>query len=84
MGLSSGYHSSYIPLDVVYCIWVSLTGTTVAPFWAHLSAVWDWFGHCTLTLYIIRANGAPLMLLCNGATPWQCSQGYLEHIATIT
>ena len=26
--------------DVVHCVWVSLTGATVAPFWAHWSVVW--------------------------------------------
>ena len=36
-----------------------------------------------LTLYIIRGNGASLMLYCNGRTPWQCSQGYLVRATVI-
>ena len=46
-------------IHVVHCVRVSLTGTTVVPFWAHWSVVGDWFGHWKLTLYIRRGNGGP-------------------------
>ena len=69
--------------NVVHCVRVLLTGTIVAPFWAHLSVVWDWCGHYTLTLCIIRGNGAPPLLLCNGPMSWQCSQGYLVRTIVI-
>ena len=44
---------------VVHCVRASLTGTTVAPFWAHWSAVGDWCGHWKLILYIIHSDGGP-------------------------
>ena len=36
--------------DVVHCVRVSLTGTIVAPSWAHGSLIGDWFVHLTFTL----------------------------------
>ena len=45
--------------DVVHCIRVSSTGTTLATFWVHWSVVGDWFVHWKLTWYIIRGNGGP-------------------------
>ena len=61
--------------DVVHCVWVSLTGTTMVLFWAHLSVVRDYFVHLhsLYTLFIIM--GAPLMLFCNGPTPWNVAKG---------
>ena len=45
--------------DVVHCVQVSLTGTTMAQFWACWSVVGDWFEHNNLTLDIIRGNRGP-------------------------
>ena len=47
---SEGSRSFMRGSDVVYCVWVSLTGTIVAPSWAHWSLVGDWFVQLTLTL----------------------------------
>ena len=49
--------------DVVPCVWVSLTGTTVALSWAHWSLVGGLV--CTLPLLcdIIHGNGALLNAL---------------------
>ena len=49
--------------DVVHCVRVPLTGTTVALSWAHWSLVGGLV--CTLPLLcdIIRGNGAPLNAL---------------------
>ena len=61
-----------------------LTSTTVTELWACGSLVG--IGLCTFTysMYNIVDNmGAPLLLLCNGPTPWQCSQGYLVDPAAI-
>ena len=37
--------------DVVHCVWVSLSSTTVASSWAHWSVVWDWFVQFELSLW---------------------------------
>ena len=37
--------------DVVHCVWVSLSGTTVASSWAHWSVVWGWFVQFELSLW---------------------------------
>ena len=63
--------------DIVRCVQVSLTGTTVAPFWANWSVVWDWFVQLNSFCTLLTRMGAPLMLFCNGPTLWQCSQGYV-------
>ena len=41
--------------------------------------MWSGIGLYMFTLLcdIIRGNGAPLIVVCNGPTPWQCSQGHL-------
>ena len=47
---SEGSRSFMGGSDVVHCVRVSLTGTTVAMSWAHWSLVVDWFVRLTLTL----------------------------------
>ena len=47
---SEGSRSFMGGSDVVHCVRLSLTGTTVAASWAHWSVVWDWFVHVYLTL----------------------------------
>ena len=64
--------------DVVHCVRVPLTGTTVAEFWACGSLVG--IGLCTVTYSCVQycgLLGAPLSLYCNGPTSWQCSQAYM-------
>ena len=55
--------------DVVHCVRVSLTGTTLAPSWAH--SVWfgDWFVQLLSLFDIIRGNGAPLIVVVMGPRP---------------
>ena len=52
--------------DVVHCVWVSLTCTTVVPFWAHWSLVGDWFVQLHSLCDIMRGNVTPLMLFVRG------------------
>ena len=47
---SEGSRSFMGGSDVVHCVRLSLTGTTVAASWSHWSVVWDWFVHINLTL----------------------------------
>ena len=61
---SEGNRSFMGGSDVVHCVRVSLTGTTVATSWVHWSLVGDWFVQFTLTCCdIYRGNGAPLNVL---------------------
>ena len=64
--------------SVVHCVWVQLTGTTVAEFWACESLVGIHL--CTFFLLCVQycgLLGAPLSLFYNGPTSWQCSQAYM-------
>ena len=47
---SEGSRSFMGGSDVVHCVRLSLTGTTVAASWVHWSVVRDWFVHVNLTL----------------------------------
>ena len=61
----------------MHCVRVPLIGTIVADFWACGSLVG--IGSCAFSYFVynIVGIGALLLLLCNGPTSWQCSQGYL-------
>ena len=64
--------------DIVHCVRVPLTGTTVAEFWACGSLVG--IGLCTVADSCVQycgLLGAPLSFYCNGPTSWQCSQAYM-------
>ena len=60
---------------------------SLAQLWHRFGRIGGWFGigldigTSLCTLFV--AMGAPLKLLCNGPTPWQCSQGYLVDSAVI-
>ena len=45
--------------NVVHCVRVPLTGTTMAPFWMHLSVVWDWLD-TVLSLYKLFVEMGPI------------------------
>ena len=64
-------------LYVVHCVRVALTGTIVAEFWACGSLVGIGLSIFSYSVFNVWTLGAPLLLLCNGATFWQCNQGYL-------
>ena len=60
--------------DVVHCVQVPLSGTTVAKFWACGSLIG--IRLCAFFLLCVQycgLLGAPLSLLYNGPTSWQCS-----------
>ena len=59
-------HSFMGGSDVLHRVWVSLTGTIVAPLWAHWSVVGVCFGTFTLMVYIIHGNGTPLIVFIMG------------------
>ena len=64
---SEGSRSFMGGSDVLHCVQVPLTGTTVAPFGAHWSVVGLYIGSSLCTLFVVM--GTPLMLYCNGPTP---------------
>ena len=70
--------------DVVHCVRVPLTGTTMAVFVAYGSVVGIVF--CILYLLCVQycgLLGAALSLFCNGPTSWQCSQAYMWDLVRV-
>ena len=62
--------------DVVHCVWVPLTSTIVAEFWAWGVCLGLVSVHFPSLCTISWTLGAPLLLLCNGPMSQQCSQGF--------
>ena len=70
--------------DVVHCVRVPLTSTTMAVFAAYGSVV----GIVLSILYLLCVQycgllGAPLSLFFNGPTSWQCSQVYMSDLVSV-
>ena len=61
-------HSFMGGSDAVHCVWVSLTGTTVAPSWVHLSLVGNWFHNYTHSVTLFVGMG-PLNVVFMGPRP---------------
>ena len=62
-------------MGVAHCVPLPLTGTTVAPSWAHSSLVGDWFVQLHSLSDIIHGNKAPLMLFVMGPHPTNIARG---------